>query len=90
MKVIKTERRTIETDVTIDHYHECDKCKSRIKPDNAYDAFECQVRLRVGTSYPEGEFGSVTTIDLCKKCAEELITFLQYNSYRVNKSEIDD
>lgn len=49
----------------------CDLCGTTTRNEwckNSYDAVESDVRLKTGTSYPEGGSGEETTIDICPDC----------------------
>lgn len=86
MYVKKTEKQM--QDVIIESYSLCDKCGDRIKQVH-YDAFDFNLTYKTGTSYPEGGEGCETTVDLCPKCAEELIELLKEKGYRINQEEWD-
>lgn len=88
MQVIKKEKQMKEVDVTIESYTLCDKCNERIKTDS-YDAFECEFIHKTGSSYPGGGSGEKQEMELCQKCAVELVDLLRANGYRVTDSEWD-
>lgn len=46
----------------------CGKTTTREWKDGSFDATETEVRLRTGSSYPEGGSGDETTIDICPAC----------------------
>lgn len=89
MQVIKKEKRMKEVDVTIEDYNLCDKCNEKIKKEDSYDAFECEFIYKTGSSYPEGGSGEKQEMELCQKCAVELVALLKTNGYRVTDSEWD-
>jgi NMD protein affecting ribosome stability and mRNA decay len=88
MQVIKKEKQMKEVDVTIESYTLCDKCNEKIKT-GSYDSFECEFIHKTGSSYPEGGSGEQQEMELCQKCAVELVDLLRANGYRVNDSEWD-
>lgn len=88
MQVLKKELRTQEVEVVVESYSLCDKCNEKIKTDN-YDAFECEFSHKTGSSYPDGGSGNLQELELCQKCAVELVELLRQNGYRVNDSEWD-
>ena len=88
MQIIKKERQIKEVDVTIDSYTLCDKCNEKIKTDNC-DAFECKFIHKTGSNYPEGGSGEKQEMELCQKCAVELVALMRENGYRVSDSEWD-
>jgi hypothetical protein len=89
MQVIKKEKRMKEVDVTIEDYNLCDKCNEKIKKEDSYDDFECEFIHKTGSSYPDGGSGEKQEMELCKKCAVELVALLRTNGYRVTDSEWD-
>ena len=89
MRVIKKEKRMKEVDVTIEDYNLCDKCNEKIEKEDSYDAFECEFIHKTGSSYPEGGSGEKQEMELCQKCAVELVALLRTNGYRVTDSEWD-
>jgi len=89
MQVIKKEKRMKEVDVTIENYNLCDKCNQKIEKEDCYDAFKCEFIHKTGSSYPEGGYGEKQEMELCQKCAIELVTLLRTNGYRVTDSEWD-
>ena len=88
MKVIETEKQMKEVDVTIGSYTYCDKCNEEIKTDN-YDAFECSLIHKTGSVYPEGGSGEKQEMELCQKCAIDLVALLRENGYRVSDFDWD-
>lgn len=42
-----------------------------------------------GSCYPEGGSGELQKMELCQKCAVELVSFLRENGYRVVDSDWD-
>jgi hypothetical protein len=89
MRVIKKEKRMMEVDVTIDHYTLCDKCNEKIKKEDSYDDFKCEFVRQTGSSYPEGGSLEKQEMQMCQKCAVELVSLLRANGYRINESECD-
>ena len=88
MRVIKTEKQTIEQDVVIADYMVCDKCLGNIEL-KRHDAFESNVKLTTGSSYPEGGEGGEKWLDLCQPCAEVLMDKLKALGYKVQSREFD-
>ena len=89
MEVVKKEKQMKEVDVTIESYTLCDKCNEKIKKEDSYDAFECEFIHKTGSSYPEGGSGEKQEMELCQKCAVELVALLRTNGYRVTDSKWD-
>ena len=88
MQVIKKEKQMKEVDVTIESYTLCDKCDEKINT-NGYDSFECKLIHKTGTSCMQYGSGETQEIELCQKCAIDLINFLRGLGYRVNDSNWD-
>lgn len=86
MIVIKTEKQMKEVEVTIENHVLCDKCNEKIEPDN-FDAFQCEFKLKTGHSFPDGSGGELQEMDICEKCADNLVELLRNNGYRVNDGE---
>jgi hypothetical protein len=89
MQVIKKVKQMKEVEVTIENYNLCDKCNEKIETEDNYDAFECEFIHKIGSSYPEGGSGEKQEMELCQKCAVELVALLRANGYRVTDSEWD-
>lgn len=66
----------------------CDKCNQEVDND-IYDAFKFDLTYKKGECYPDGGSGVKVDIDLCPKCAEDLISLLENNNYRTNTSDWD-
>lgn len=54
----------------------CDICKKTYSGEHwekasSYDVLETEVKLRTGSSYPEGGSGEETYFDICPTCFEE-------------------
>ena len=92
MLIHKTEKQVKEIAVVTEHYHVCDKCGKNLNDDldDRFDAFDSTYKLREGQSFPEGEYGTITSMELCKSCTTEFIQLLKDNGYRLNEDEIDD
>lgn len=88
MKVVKKEKQTKEVEVTVECYEICDKCNEKIEKD-AGDAFEFDFLHKTGSTYPEGGAGEQQEMDLCKICAEDLVSRLREMGYRISDSEWD-
>jgi len=88
MKVFETEKQIKEVYVTLESYTLCDKCNEKIKKDT-YEQFKCELIHETGTNYPEGGSGEKQEMELCQKCAVELIELLKTNGYRIADSEWD-
>lgn len=88
MQVIKKEKQLKEVDVTIESYTLCDKCNQKVST-GSYDAFDFTFEHKTGYSYPDGGSGETDTMDLCPKCAKELVEMLKNNGYRINTEEWD-
>lgn len=86
MRIRKKEKQFKEVEITLEDYNECDKCKTRIYRE-PFSAFNCEVILTNGDSYPEYYDATHRTVDLCKSCAEDLMKLLETNGYRVNTQE---
>lgn len=80
----------IETD-----YVECELCKSRTSDESnwggeAYRVNEVRVRLRGGTSFPEGGTITETIVDLCPECFEtKLLPWIRSHGGTERQREID-
>lgn len=88
MKVEKTEKRIVEQEIVIESYTVCDRCNEKIVK-NGFDQFHCRIEYKTGFQYPEGGNGDISTVDLCQDCADDLITLLKENGYRINENEWD-
>jgi hypothetical protein len=88
MQVTKTETQLKEVEVTIESYTLCDKCNNKIHIDS-YDAFNCEFKHKTGEAFPECGGGDLQQMELCPKCAVELVSLLRENGYRINDSEWD-
>ena len=88
MEVVIKEKQVKEVDVVTESYTLCDKCNEKIKIID-YDAFEFDFVHKTGRAYPEGGSGGKQQMDLCQKCAVELVAFLRVNGYRISSSEWD-
>lgn len=84
MIVTKTEKKLI--DVTVENYSLCDKCNEEIIV-HGYDAFECELKYKIGTSYPDGGNSEDKEMELCQKCAINLFQLLKENNYRITEKE---
>lgn len=82
MQIKKTEKKLIETDVIIENYIECDKCKNPVEI-NFGDAFDFEFVVTTGESYIGGGDGRKRKMDLCQNCASDLIKLLKKNGYRI-------
>jgi len=80
MEIKKTEKRTADytwTESTI-----CDICKKVHKGSGwkkeTFEVLETEVRIKTGSSYPEGGSGEDMHFDICPKCfMEKLIPWLK-------------
>lgn len=86
MLVIKKEKVVKEVEVTVDSHYLCDKCNTKIYVD-VYETFECEFKYKIGNSYPASGDGILQEMDLCQKCAVDLVSLLKENGYRINHSE---
>lgn len=86
MKIRITEKQLKEVEVTKESYIECDKCKSKIRT-GCYDAFNCEVIVTTGYSFPNSNDTIERSVDLCQTCAEDMIKLLSENGYRINEVE---
>ena len=84
MKTTRKENKEVE------YYDKtyCDKCGDEIQIKN-FDAFECELKYREGSSYPEGGSGDEWVMELCQKCAVRLVSLLTAEGYRVIHKEWD-
>ena len=89
MQVIRKEKQIKEVEVIIEKYNLCDKCNEEIEREDSYDAFICEFIHKTGMSYQEGGGGEKQEMELCQKCAVELVALLRQNGYRVTDSEWD-
>ena len=59
----------------------CDLCGKTTKSnwkDGSFDATETEIRMKTGSSYPEGGSGEETEIDICPDCfTSKLIPWVQ-------------
>lgn len=88
MRIQKKEKQLKEVDIITEDYSECDKCGEKIRT-NCYDAFDCEITIQTGDVYPESRDILERTVDLCKKCSEDLFVLLENNGYRINERQID-
>ena len=86
MRVVKKEKIMKEVEVTSESYTLCDKCNCKIEKDR-FDAFECEFVHKTGSSFPEGSYGEQQEMELCQKCAVELVELLRSNGYKLIDSE---
>jgi uncharacterized protein with PIN domain len=86
MQVTKTETQLREVEVTIERYTLCDKCNTKIRLVN-YDAFKCEFTHKTGDAFLDSGGGDLQQMELCPKCAVELVSLLRENGYRINDSE---
>jgi hypothetical protein len=79
-------KNTITIEKTYKHEHvestECDICHNKFDGERwnheSYSALETEVRMKTGTSYPEGGSGEEIKFDICPKCfREKLIPFIE-------------
>jgi len=70
MKNYKKVHKSYDTDV-LDSVI-CDICKREYGPNwnrrSSYTVLETEIRLKTGTSHPEGGLGEETTFDICPEC----------------------
>ena len=90
MIVVKKEKQLINKDIIL-KTHLCDKCGIEIIKDSYNDEFECKLTHITGESASNGGSGRITLqeVELCKKCASELIGQLKSLNYNVVKTECD-
>lgn len=86
MRITTTEKQLKEVEVTKESYIECDKCMSKIRT-GCYDAFNCEVIVTKGYSFPDSNDTVERSVDLCQTCAENMIKLLTENGYRINEVE---
>lgn len=56
----------------------------------AFDALEVEVKLKTGSSYPEGGFGEEITIDICPDCfMTKLVPWVKSNGGEPTTKEWD-
>ena len=91
MLVIKKGKELVEQDVVISKKHLCDKCGIEITRDSYNDEFECKLTYITGENMSNGGSGRITLqeVELCKKCASELIGQLKLLDYSVVTTECD-
>ena len=89
MQVKRKEKQMKEVEVIIENYNLCDKCNEKIETEDNHDAFECEFIHKTGSNYLEGGSGKKQEMELCQKCAVELVTLLRQNGYRVTDSKWD-
>ncbi len=89
MRVVKKEKQLKEVDVILEDYNLCDMCNEKIETEDCYDAFECNFIHKTGSMFPEGGFGQKQEMELCQKCAVELVKLIRENGYRVTNSDWD-
>ena len=88
MKKVKVTKQLKDVSITTIF---CDKCGHEVKDKNAYDAFECEMTLRIGSydAYESGFYGDKWEIDLCEPCAKFVFeTILPTNNIKIN--HLDD
>jgi hypothetical protein len=77
MKHMKTVVIPEKTNQVVD-YITCDLCKEKIPKKQSYMVDKVEVSHRVGEHYPEGGYGTDTSVDMCGKCFDEkLIPWLR-------------
>ena len=71
----------------------CDLCGKTTKSEwknGSFDATETEIRLRTGSSYPEGGGGEETEIDICPDCfTSKLIPWVQAQGGKPTTKEWD-
>ena len=88
LEIVKKKIVTKAVEEIVERYSLCDKCDEKIIA-TAYETFSCELQHKTGESFPEGGSGSSQDLELCKKCAPELIELLKKNGYRIIDSEWD-
>lgn len=73
-------KETQLTEVIIDSYTQCDRCKAKI-PELPFEVFECTLTRNQYFSFPEGRSGTIEQLDLCYDCSEELFSLMQQNGF---------
>lgn len=87
MEVKKTEKVMKEVEEVLEQYTICDKCGKRITKESTYDATDFEFELTEGSKYPEGGSGTKFTLDLCNDCANDSVTLLRENGFKVQEKE---
>lgn len=92
MKVYKIETVTREVQRLVKHY--CDICGRETRhldwATGSYDIKETEIRLREGSSYPEGGSGTSIEVDICPTCfREKLLPWLETQGVQVQETEWD-
>lgn len=71
----------------------CDLCGKTTKSewkDGSFDALEVEVRLKTGSSYPDGGSGDETTVDICPECFRtKLIPWVESHGGKATTKEWD-
>ncbi|HDZ04850.1 hypothetical protein LCGC14_0370880 [marine sediment metagenome] len=75
-----------ESEVEKERFHECDKCEEKIAH-GSHSADEFTFELVQGFRYPGSGDGQTEEMELCTICANELVTLLKANGYRIIKSK---
>lgn len=68
----------------------CDLCNNEIKGKSFFDVDDCSVEKRTGTSYPDGSFIDIKSIDICSECMEEKIIPLIEKEFNVKFKEYSE
>ena len=80
-------RKVIEKEI-INTKTICDKCGKDVLI-GMYDAFNFDLEIKTGDSYPEGGSGKSLDMDLCLDCVEGFKKLLNDNGYKLIESEWD-
>jgi len=87
MEIIKKEMQLKE--VVTECYDLCDKCGKKIEKESGDDAFKSIFEYKTGSSYIEGEFGELKSLDLCQDCGELAMNLLLANGFKIQTKELD-
>jgi hypothetical protein len=89
MRILKKVRQLVMTDVIVEDYIVCDKCKEEIDVE-PFDAFKCKFVYKTGSCYPEGGNGEKQSMELCQDCADDFVELLKSNGYNVTIEDWDN
>jgi hypothetical protein len=79
-----------ETTKQVVDFITCDLCKEKIPKEQSYMVDRVEINHRVGEHYPEGGYGTDTSVDMCGKCFDEkLIPWLLSQNAEPQTEEYD-
>ena len=84
-----TEFKRIETEfvpreIIKERWFECDGCLERIPPCDYGELLDSNLRIQIGSSYPECGSWEEVNMHFCKECSLKLVKDLSELGYRVS------